>query len=194
MSIFWLRTNIGFFSLYIYLFLIINENLVWFLKLVINHTLFSFRFQLRIALYINCLLLFIVTVKKEFMWTIHSSNGNSPLRYVFSRKCEFYSKLTKNWSNGLYNLIHHSLKLERNFFWFYCWERRSLGNKAGSIMMYRLVLLKTMGTKFVFSFRAILAPDHEILLKFWQNFCRYWQIFKACVRYFLSSFCFSTKL
>ena len=25
----------------------------------------------------------------------NSSNGNSPLRYVFSRKCEFYSKLTK---------------------------------------------------------------------------------------------------
>ena len=51
-------------------------------------------------------------------------NGKSPLRYVFSRKREFYSKLTKKYSkitlekrsNGLYNYIHHNLKSERNFF------------------------------------------------------------------------------
>ena len=51
----------------IYLFLIVNDRLVLFLKLVINHILFSIRFQLRIPLYIhhgNCLLQFIVAVEK----------------------------------------------------------------------------------------------------------------------------------
>ena len=33
-------------------------------------------------------------------------------------------------------------------------------------MMLRLVLVKTTGTKFVFNFRAVLAPDDEIYQKF----------------------------
>ena len=33
-------------------------------------------------------------------------------------------------------------------------------------MMYRLVLLQTMGTKFAFNFRAILAPDHGMCKTF----------------------------
>ena len=55
-------------------------------------------------------------------------------------------------SNGLYNLVHHT----------YFKREKKRPCKVGSVMMFRLVLLKTPLTKFVFDFRAILAPRHVI--------------------------------
>ena len=50
LSIFWLRTNYVLCdNCFHYLFLIVHDCLAWFTKLVTNHKLFSFHFQLRTA-------------------------------------------------------------------------------------------------------------------------------------------------
>ena len=64
--------------------------------------------------------------------------------------------------NGLNNLSISRLKSERNFSPFKHWETRSLGSEVRSIIMFRMVLLKTMGTKFVLNFCATLVPHHRV--------------------------------
>ena len=105
---------------------------------------------------------------KIFARTIYSFSGNPLLHYLFSQKHEFYSKPPKMFeiskitlekrSNGLDNLVHHNLSRgENRKVTSNCSVPRRHRNEVGSIMIIRLVVIKTMGTKFVFDFCAILA-------------------------------------
>ena len=63
-------------------------------------------------------------------------------------------------------MIHLLAKIGKKVFRFLRWERRSFANETRLIMMFRLELQKTTGTKFVFNFREILAaPNYEVYKK-----------------------------